>query len=181
MNCWKTVNFHKKYGFERLFFMSSLTMIICFLFLYVPTTSYFAHNKLSDDYFILLIIGFISIYPLHKLLHLLPIIHLKDKIRKTWNLTFRFLPVISIQVKEPIGKGHFLLTIMTPFILISGILLGCCFIYTHYVHYFLILFAYHVGICVPDFIRMKNIWKSPRTCFVEENENGFEILINNMQ
>ncbi|KAB7664125.1 DUF3267 domain-containing protein [Bacillus sp. B1-b2] len=180
MNCWKTVNFHKRYGIERLFFMSSLTMISCFLFLYVPITSYFAKNELSDDYFFLLLLSILIIYPLHKLLHLLPLISMQDKIKKHWEIVFNIFPVFHIQVKEPIGKGLFLLTLMTPFIIISGLLLCLCFQYTHYVHYCLILFAYHTGICFPDFLRMKNLWKTPKTCYVEENEDGFEILINNI-
>ncbi|MEI2369160.1 DUF3267 domain-containing protein, partial [Niallia circulans] len=84
MNCWKTVHFHKKYGTQRLFILSTMTMIGCFLFLYVPIISYFAHNKLSDDYFLLFMAMFLLMYPLHKLLHLLPMLHLGDKIKKTW-------------------------------------------------------------------------------------------------
>lgn len=180
MNCWKTVNFHKQYGAQRLFILSSMTMIGCFLFLYVPITTYFAHNKLSDDYFLLFMAMILLMYPLHKLLHLLPMIHLGDKIKKTWNRHLQFLPVLHIQVKEPIGKIHFQFALIVPFVIISGLLLLSCFLFTSYVHYFLMLFAYHTGMCVPDFIRMKNLWRSPRSCYVEENEDGFEILINNV-
>ncbi|MGP7819001.1 DUF3267 domain-containing protein [Niallia sp. 01092] len=178
MNCWKTINMNKQYGLQRLFIISSITMILTFLFLYVPTTTYFAQNSLNDNYFILFLLCLLFIYPVHKLLHLLPLIPLGNKVKKTMDVQYRFFPIISIRASEPIKKGHFLISSVTPFIVLNITFIACCFLFTHYVHYFLILFAYHFGLCVPDFIRMKNLWKSPSRCFVEENEDGFEILIN---
>lgn len=178
MNCWKTINFHKEYGSQRLFIMSSLTMISTFLFLYVPITTYFAENVLYDNYFDLFLVCLIFIYPIHKLLHLLPMMHLGEKVKKTVHVHFHLVPTIEIRACDPIGKIQFFLALITPFLVITSILILSCFLFTHYVHYFLIIFAYHFGLCVPDFIRMKNLWNSPKECYVEENEDGFEILVN---
>ena len=35
MHCWKTINVKKQYGFERLFLLSSLVVMIVFSFAYV--------------------------------------------------------------------------------------------------------------------------------------------------
>ncbi|WP_445486572.1 DUF3267 domain-containing protein [Niallia sp. 03133] len=178
MNCWKTINLQKQYGLQRLFIISSLTMIMTFLFLYVPITTFFAQNNLNGNHFILFLLCMFFIYPIHKLLHLLPLLSLGNKIEKTFDIQYRFLPLIYIRANEPIRKFHFLISSITPFIVINVFLIACCFLFTHYVHYFLILFAYHFGICVPDAVRMKNLWRSPSKCYVEENEDGFEILVN---
>ncbi|MFT8323199.1 MAG: DUF3267 domain-containing protein [Bacillus sp. (in: firmicutes)] len=178
MNCWKTINLQRQYGLQRIFIISSLTMILTFLFLYVPITTYFAQNRLNDNYFSLFLLCLVLVYPIHKLLHLLPMVPLGDKVKKKLDVQYRFFPIICIRADEPIGKFHFLFASITPFIVLNITFIACCFLFTHYVHYFLILFAYHFGICVPDFIRMKNLWKSPSKCYVEENEHGFEILVN---
>jgi len=178
MNCWKTINLQKQYGMQRLFIISSLTMLITFLFLYVPFTAYFSQNRLNDNYFLLFLFCMLITYPVHKLLHYLPMIPLGKKIKKMFYIHYYIFPVISFRAQDPIKKWNFLLASVTPFIVLNAVFIGGCFLFTHYVHYFLILFAYHFGICVPDFIRMKTLWKAPSNCFVEENEDGFEILIS---
>ncbi|GKU81692.1 DUF3267 domain-containing protein [Niallia sp. NCCP-28] len=178
MNCWKTINLQKQYGMQRLFIISSLTMLITFLFLYVPFTAYFSQNRLNDNYFSLFLLCIAITYPAHKLLHYLPMIPLGKKVKKIVYINYHFFPVIYFRAQEPIKKWNFVIASITPVIVLNAVFIGCCFLFTHYVHYFLILFAYHFGMCVPDFIRMKNLWKAPNQCFVEENEDGFEILIN---
>jgi len=180
MNCWKTINFHKQYGFQRILFMSSLTMVFTFLFLYTPTIAFFAQNSLNDNYFSSFIAAFLFVYPVHKLLHFLPVVHLGKKIKKSVDIHYGIFPLICIRAADPIGKIQFIFALIMPMLVINTALVICCFLFPHYVHYFLILFAYHFGMCVPDFIRIKSLWKSPKSCYVEENEDGIEILVSNV-
>ena len=47
-----------------------------------------------------------------------------------------------------------------------------------YVHYATILLAYHIGICAVDLFYVKSIISAPKDALVEENEDGYEILVD---
>lgn len=47
-----------------------------------------------------------------------------------------------------------------------------------YVHYATILLAYHIGICAVDLFYAKAVISAPKGALVEENEDGYEILVN---
>jgi hypothetical protein len=177
LNCWKTVNFTRQYGSQRLFILSALTMLFTFILLYIPATYLFVATNFYDNHFIYFILALILLYPAHKLLHFLPIAHLNDKIRKVVEIKYGFIPTLKIQITEPIKKYQFLIALLSPFVIINTGLLIASFIYPHYAHYFTILIAYHIGICVPDLIYGKDVIRSPKNAFIEENEDGFEILI----
>lgn len=51
-------------------------------------------------------------------------------------------------------------------------------LYPAYIHYFTIILSLHIGLCVSDFITLKNVLNSPQNCYVEEHEDGIEILIS---
>ncbi|WP_141433121.1 DUF3267 domain-containing protein [Bacillus sp. 03113] len=177
MNCWKTINFNKQYGSQRLVMLSSLTMLIAFIVLYVPATFLFVTTSLYNQYFLLFLLCLWLLYPIHKLLHYIPIAHLGKNVKRIVYFKLRFFPIIEIRAVEPISKHLFLLSSMLPFFLINVTLIIGCFLFTHYVHYLTILLAMHIGLCVPDFIRTKNVLFAPRKAYIEENEEGFEILV----
>jgi hypothetical protein len=179
MNCWKAINVHKQYGTHRMFILSCLTVLIAFIFLYGPATYLFVPNTLNDNYFFLLIIGLWLMYPVHKLLHFLPLAPLGRKIKKKFLIKYRLFPIIQIRVDEPISKWIFILSLIAPFFMINSVLIASCYIFTHYVHYFIILLAYHIGLCVSDFIFMRNVLTAPNRAYIEENDEGFEILVVN--
>lgn len=178
MYCWKAIKLNKKYGTQRVFILSSLTMLFAFIFLYVPANYLFVPTSLNDQYISLLMIGLWLMYPIHKMIHYIPLIPLKNKVKKSFTFKYIIFPVIQIKVAEPIAKWLFLLSLVTPFIVINGLLVVACYVFNHYVHYFIILLAYHIGLCVSDFICVKNVLSSPHQAYIEENEDGFEILVN---
>lgn len=179
MNSWKTVNFSKQYGSQRIYFMSSLTMILCFIIFYVPAQYLFEANVLYDNYFILFVMAIWLIYPFHKLLHFVPVAHLGNKMKKLLEFKCGVFPIIQIKIYEPISKWLFLFALLFPFIIINSILIGACILFPHYVHYFTILLAFHVGICFPDMICAKNVITAPNCSYIEENDDGIEILLEN--
>lgn len=176
MNCWKTINYTKEYGSQRIFILSSITMIITFIFLYVPASYYFVQSSFYDNYFFVFIACFWLIYPVHKLLHFLPVAHLGKKVQK--KVSFRLgIPLIHVRVTEPISKAVFIVALLAPFVIISGVLLAACWHFPHYVHYITMLLAYHAGLCFSDMLCLKNICTAPQQAYIEENEEGIEILV----
>ncbi|WP_234978427.1 DUF3267 domain-containing protein [Bacillus tuaregi] len=178
MNCWKEINLTKQYGTQRVCILSIITMLFTFILLYVPANYLFVPSTLEDNYFLFLIAALWLMYPIHKIIHFFSLVHLKNKIKKTFKIKYLVMPVIQIQIIEPISKWQYILTLILPFILINGFLFTACWIFNNYVHYFTILLAFHIGLCVSDFIYIKNVLKAPNRAYIEENENGFEILVN---
>ncbi|WP_174730592.1 DUF3267 domain-containing protein [Mesobacillus harenae] len=176
MNCWKAVNYSKQYGAQRLFILSSLTMLFTFVLLYVPV-SFFSHAPFQDGNFLLFLAALWLIYPAHKLLHLLPVLHLGGNIKKTMNFKYGLFPIIHIKAQEPVEKKYFMLALAMPFVVINTMLVYGANIFPEYTHYFTILLAYHVGVCLPDLISGKCIFGSPRDSYIEESEDGIEILV----
>lgn len=177
MHCWKSINLNKQYGYQKICILSLLTMLLSFVTIYTIISLGFADGKLRDDYTIMFIGGLIILYPIHKLLHLLPLLFAVNKLKMQTG-PLKFCPTFSIKVKEPISKRLFLLALLTPIVIGSSFLLFCALLYPSYAHYFTILLSLHIGICVSDIISLKNVMNSPQKCFVEENEDGFEILIS---
>ncbi|MFJ5772057.1 DUF3267 domain-containing protein [Psychrobacillus sp. NPDC093180] len=176
MHCWKTINVKKQYGLERLFLLSSLLVIIVFSFAYVLLGIINDTHK-SDDYFLLFTLGFLSIYPLHKLLHYIPLYKFRENLKIVNKKQFGFLPTVSIRVVEPIIKKRFIYSLLAPFIFINLVLIIGALLVPVFSHYFTMLLAYHCGICLIDLIYVKHLSKSPKSAYIEETEAGFEILI----
>ena len=176
LHCWKTINVKKQYGLERLFLLSSLLVIIVFSFAYVLLGIINDTHK-SDDYFLLFMLGFLSIYPLHKLLHFIPLYKFRNNLKIVNKKQFGFLPTVSIRVVEPINKKRFIYSLLAPFIFINLVLIIGALLIPVFSHYFTMLLAYHCGICLIDLIYVKHLSKSPKSAYIEETEAGFEILI----
>jgi hypothetical protein len=151
-------------------------MLFSFIILYVPVT-YLSVSPLKSNHFIIFVLMIGCMYPMHKLFHYLPIAHLGNRVKKSVEMD-GFLPVISIRVTDPIRKWNFLLALFAPFIGIGLIISAGIILMPSYSHYFTILLAYHIGLCVSDFICAKNVLFAPNGSYIEENDEGFEILIN---
>lgn len=178
MNCWRTINIQKQYGTHRVYFLSSLTMLFAFIFLYAPAIYVFVPTTFYDNYFTLLFIALWLMFFVHKFFHLFPLLTLGNKVKKSFMMKYHIIPYIEIRVNEPVPKWLFLLSLLAPFFIINSLLVASCYFFSHYVHYFTILLAYHIGICVSDFISTKNVLSAPNQAYIEENEEGFQILVN---
>lgn len=158
--------------------LSVFTMVLTFILLYVPASHFFETTALYDNHFSLFLILILLLYPTHKFFHYLPIIHLGPKIKKSIDWKFKIYPLISIRVQEPIAKSLFMTALLMPFVAISLMLIVAYFLFPHYVHYITILIAYQIGISVPDLICARTIIMAPRHSFIEENDDGYEILVS---
>jgi len=174
MHCWKSINKNQQYGHSKIQMLSLLSMMGCFILIY-PIISLFVANNLSDKHALLFIIGTILLYPIHKLLHFIPLLLVTKS--TTFTLKFKKYFAVDIMHTTPLSKKLFLFVLMTPFLVVSTVLLIGIILFPIYAHYFIILFSFHFGLCASDFIMLKNILQSPQRCFIEENDESFEILV----
>ncbi|RST75165.1 DUF3267 domain-containing protein [Siminovitchia acidinfaciens] len=176
MHCWKAYYVDRKHHFFRRFFISSLVSLFVFIFSYVIMQT-FAARQFNDEFFIVFLCSFLLLYPVHKLFHIVPIIsyykHMKWEIERH----FRILPVIDIKVECPIPKKRFGIALILPFFTLNVLLIFCIFLLPQYGHYITILLAYHNGLSTFDLLYFKTLFLSPKNALVEENDEGYEILV----
>lgn len=176
MHCWKTINVKKEYGFSRLFTLAVLAGMGVFTMFYV-LLNFFYSTPLSDRYFFFFILAILSVYPFHKMFHLLPMIGSRKCLKLILKKQLGMVPGISLHVKDPVAKTRFLLALLMPFILLNLLIIFLSVIYPAYIHYFTILLAYHCSLCLTDLIYVRHLLRTPKHALIEETETGFEILV----
>lgn len=175
MHCWKTYCLNRRYDFFRRFFISSIVAVLVFILFYMTMQS-FMDRQFNDDYLLAFILAIILLYPFHKLCHLLPIIPYYQHMK--WEIEFFYLlPVVKMKVDCPVPKKRFVFALILPFLLINGILFASLFLFPEYGHYIAILFAFNSGKSAFDFIYIKALFSSPKNTFVEETEDGYDLLV----
>lgn len=179
MTCWKTINLSREYGFHRIVIVSLLTTLITFILLYLPLNLVYSNIPLTEDGLVLFVLTLFIIFPIHKLLHSFPLLVLRKQVKISIERTIFSLPIISVRPKCMLSKPLIITVLITPFVSVTGLMLYGCALFPQYIHYFAIITAVHLGFCVSDFILLKQIIKAPRSCIVEEIENGYDVLINN--
>lgn len=177
MHCWKTVNVQKQYGHHRIFLVSAIFVMMVFSVFYISITAY-KNYPVSDRLFPLFILVFLVIYPIHKLLHFLPLLRYRTRLRFSIVKQFKIIPVLAMRIHEPILKSRYIVALMVPFIVLNSIIIMGAIIFPTFRHYFAILLAYHCGLCVMDLLYVKHLIRSPKKALIEETDKGFEILIS---
>ncbi|MBS2968253.1 DUF3267 domain-containing protein [Metabacillus sp. KIGAM252] len=178
MNCWKTIDLSKDYGFQRLFLYFVLASITAFIILYLPLSLVDSSRKLDAGHVLYLLAILLVILPLHKILHALPLM-LCGKMPKMKMEYAAMIPIIRLKPCAGITKQVMLATLLSPFLIFTAISIQASILMPEYVHYFCMAAALHIGWCVPDLIYARLIIAAPRTCIVEEDRNALEILIEN--
>jgi Putative zincin peptidase len=176
MNCWKTINLSKDVGSQKILFISTLTMVIVFILTYLPINLLLPNVHFKDRHFLLFVLLLVSMIPIHKLLYAFPLI--LSGCRVSLKIKFFYmLPIFQIRTCHGVRKGNMILSLLSPFFICTSILLLISIYFPAYVHYLCIALAFHIGLCVPDFILIRQIIYAPKTCFIEEFEDGYEILV----
>jgi hypothetical protein len=176
MHCWKTINLEKNYGYHRIFLISFMFTMIMFSLFYSSIESVVS-EQLYDKHFYLFVAGIFLVYPIHKVLHLLPILTYIKKVKCKIKRQYFFVPIFNIQVVDPIPKRVFFIALMSPFFLFSVTFTAASLVLPHYTHYFTILIGFHSGICAIDFIYVRDLHRSPKHALIEESDEGYEILV----
>ncbi|MBD8067723.1 DUF3267 domain-containing protein [Bacillus sp. PS06] len=179
MTCWKTINLSREYGFHRIVIVSLLATLMTFILLYLPLNLLYSNTSLNEDGLLLFILSLFIIFPIHKLLHSVPLLLFRKKVKFSIERSVFSLPLLSVRPNCSLSKPLMITVLLTPFVCVTGLMLYSCALFPEYIHYFSIITAVHLGVCVTDFILLKQFIKAPRSCIVEEIENGYDILINN--
>ncbi|MEH7238389.1 DUF3267 domain-containing protein [Bacillus sp. JJ1562] len=179
MTCWKTINLSKDYGFHRIILISLISMFIAFILFYLPMNLLHSSTQLREDGAIYFLLALLLIYPLHATLHVLPFWITGKKLTLTFKWMYGIIPIVSTRSKHSLSKPFIIFVMGTPFLFITALMLCACVVFPGYIHYFSIIAAINFGLCVPDFIYLGQFIKAPRSCTVEEIEDGYDILIHN--
>ena len=172
MQCWKSINIDRQYGNQKIFFLSIMTMLVSFLAIFPFATLGYGATDFQDGHPLLFLGAILLMYPLHKLLHGLPLVFVAKKLK----IDFRHF---TIKVNEPISKLLYLTALLTPFTVTSVLICLFSANLPEYFHYWVILFSINTGLSLTDFLKVKNVVASPFKSFIEESENGYEILVEN--
>jgi hypothetical protein len=179
MTCWRTINLSRDYGFHRIVLMSIITMFFTFVLFYIPLNLMHPKAHLNEDGILFFALGLLLVFPIHKLLHGLPLFILRKKFRLTITSYILFMPVLTIRLKETLTKSTIIAALSSPFFLITALMLLGSFMFPGYIHYFSIIAAINLGLCVPDLICLRHFLQAPKTSQIEEVEDGYSILIDN--
>ncbi|SHG66856.1 DUF3267 domain-containing protein [Ornithinibacillus halophilus] len=177
MNCWKSINLEKEYGRQWLKYISFLISLLTFITLYVPFSIIHGETNTNDSGIVYFIIALITLPILHTLSHMMPLIIAKKPVKMVFHKNRNRTPVLTYCTNAHISKTMSLLVAIAPtfFITLPGIMMS--WLVVDYYVYTLILTSIHVGMTYVDFLYIHHIAKAPKKSFVENGNNGFDILL----
>ncbi|GAE25884.1 hypothetical protein JCM9140_1905 [Halalkalibacter wakoensis JCM 9140] len=176
MNCWKTIRLNRDYGTLRLMMYSGCTMLFSFLFYYLVVSSLISTTESPNISLPLFVISIIALLFFHKVLHLLPlwICGKKANVKTNW---LSAIPVYSVRFSKPLARNVYLISLLTPVLVITttGALASAMF--PTYLAYISILSSIHFGVAFYDILFASYLIKAPKQSYVENHEEGFHILV----
>ncbi|QFT88260.1 hypothetical protein FIU87_06370 [Bacillus sp. THAF10] len=176
MNCWKSIDLTRQYGFHRITLISFIVTLLSFIVFYLSFSLYYHDITVSSANFGWFILALAAIFTLHKLCHALPLIATLNQVAFQWKFKW-FMPYMKIKTKKPFTKLQSYVVFMAPFAILTTSFVLLSHIFPSYYHYFSILTAVNIGLCIPDFIYVKLIQRAPSKCQIEELDHGYDILI----
>lgn len=180
MNCWKSINFKKEFGLNRIYFISFMIGLMAFIFLYVPFSIIHSTASVNELGIIPFGIAFILLPAIHSFMHILPLI-MTNKRAKMPNKAKKFiLPTLTYYPKSYLSKQLSMMVAMAPtlFITLPGIVAS--YIFVDYYVYILIFTSFHIGISFTDFLYVIHITKAPKKSFIENENESFAILVKTL-
>lgn len=178
MNCWKSINLSREYGYHRIVLISTLMAFITFIMLYLPFSMIFSSVNLKENGIHYFILGIFILSPIHKLLHGLPLWLTGRKVGiKVCKIGG--IPTIHLTYRESIPRPLFIMAVTFPALIITSTMVIASFSFPAYMHYFVMMASIHIGFCVTDFIYLIQSMRAPKKCFVKDFDGGYDILIDN--
>ena len=176
MHCWKILNIEREYGVLKMYCIACIHAVLTFSFSYT-FLNLFNYETYNDDYFFLFLFAVLLIYPLHKLLHFLPLY--RHRHQMTIRLRRRLFGVrtIHMRIKEPIPKKLYIFSLLFPFLMLTILLLIAAIALPTLTHYAAILLGVHGLLCAFDYVYIKHLIRSPANALIEETPRGYEILV----
>ncbi|MEC5423699.1 DUF3267 domain-containing protein [Virgibacillus sp. C22-A2] len=177
MNCWKSINLTKEFGHSRLYIVSFLIGLLSFIFLYVPISIAQGTNHTNEAGFLPFIISLILLPTLHSLMHILPLILMKKRLKIIYKGKNKILPILNYYTKFHLTKKASLIVALAPTLLITIPGIAASYLFIDYSVYILLFTCVHIGITFIDFLYVLYIVKAPKKAFIENGNDGFDILI----
>lgn len=176
MNCWKSINLDKQYGLKRINLISCFIGLIAFILLYVPFSMIHLDNQVQQVGILIFLIVLVLLPTFHSFMHILPLIILNRRI----NLKItrkRGLPIFTFYSLSHIHKNNYILSLLMPSIMITIPSMIIAFIFPTVYVYALLVAAVNIGLSFLDFLTFRLLWKAPNNAYVENGEEGFNILL----
>jgi hypothetical protein len=91
-----------------------------------------------------------------------------------------YRPTMACCIPSPLSRNLTIIVVLFPFLSITFFACVGAFLTPSYMHYFAIFSAINFGYSITDFIYAIKLYKAPRHSFIEDHEDGFDILIKSM-
>ena len=169
MSCWKTINLVKDYGGMRIVLTAVSLMILFFIPEYLAMQLIHPQTVQRGDHALLFAGLLVAAIIAHKILHILPLISKKKIEKKIYWLKMR--------TWREVPKNTMLVSLLCPFFVITPALFYAGAVMPSFAHYFCIISSIHFGYCLPDFLFAWKLIKAPKNCFVDQEADDFDILI----
>jgi len=170
------LNLEHHYGTTRIIIMGVITFLLVFSVSYV-TFNLFNEERYTDRLFWLFMIAVLTLYPIHKFLHFVALIDLRQHLKLRVRSQFYIIPVLHMRIREPLSKNRYILALLTPFIVLNTSIIVGTWLLPAYTHYGTLLLAYHCSLCLIDILYVKYLLNSPKNSQIEETPKGYEILV----
>ncbi|MFC2947947.1 DUF3267 domain-containing protein [Virgibacillus sediminis] len=177
MNCWKSININKEFGLKRMNFISFLTSILAFTILYVSVSIVHGRAPNKEAAFLPFLIISFFLPMLHTLMHILPLILMNKRVKFTCKKKYKCIPVISYKTKCHLTKRASFITAAAPTLMLTIPGITASYLLPDYYFYFLMVTSIHIGISFIDYLYIAYIWKAPKSAFIENRNDGFDILL----
>ena len=84
---------------------------------------------------------------------------------------------MSLRKLKLITKTTMLISLVSPFLLITPVLFYAALAFPNHAHYFCMISGIHAGYCLPDFLLALKLIKAPKTAFIDQEADGLDILV----
>lgn len=157
-------------------FISFLIGLMAFIILYVPLSMIHDGNHLHESGIILFIIAIILLPTLHSFMHILPLIVLNKRIKLICQRK-KMMPIFTFYTDAHVSKYSSILSSLMPTLCLTipGIIASIS-VPSFYV-YLLLATSIQIGLSVIDFLYIRHLIKAPKNAFIENGDEGFDILL----
>ncbi|RKQ31274.1 DUF3267 domain-containing protein [Oceanobacillus halophilus] len=177
MNCWKSIKLKKEFGHNRTLLISTLLGLLIFIVLYVPFSIYHGTNRSHDSGMIVFIIAMSFLPTLHSFVHILPLIMMKKRVKIAYKLKMKIFPIFTYYTKTHVTKKVSLIVLIAPTVMITLPGIISTYLFGEWYLYLLLFTCTHIGVTFIDFWYMSQIIKAPKKAFIQNDNDGYDILV----
>jgi hypothetical protein len=138
----------------------------------------FLNAHFSGYNLIALTAAMLFVWPVHKLLHILPVIMSGKKASLSIEKSrLHSIPVLYTNIPCTLKKRTSILAVVFPFLLLTVGSCAAVFMLPSYIYFFAFIGAINFGISMKDLVYLLHILNAPADAFIEDDRTGCKILI----